>query len=409
MNTVILVVVLGLLLNAFFSGAEISLFFADRAVLRGKAANGSRGAGQVERFLDRPQWLLATALVGSAISIAAAAVSLSVYCMDSYGQWGALIALAVIAPLFIVFGQILPRSFFYPRANTYAPRMILLLKLFYYLFLPVLVLLMGALRLFLRVAGKTGKEGSFWYTRDELKLLLTQADNHSLMDEESRQMIDRIFEFSETVVEDAMIPLVEVEGVSEDSTIGEVLRRSSRKLYSRYPVWQDRIDNMVGMVEIFDFLEAGDLERPVKEFMKEVEYIPFNKPIDELLFAMQQKNFNFAVVVDEYGGCIGVITREDIVEEIVGEIEDEHDSHLILYRRIDQDRVSISARMEIDDVNEILGWSLPEGDYETLGGFLLSLFKRVPRPGERIRYRDMVFVIKDATPRAIQEVVVEGA
>ncbi len=409
MAALLFFVALCLVLNAFFTGAEMSLFFADRAMLRGKAANGSRTAGLVESFLEKPQWLLATTLLGSAISLAAAVVPATIYCINEYGQAGALIAFLALVVLFIVFGQTLPRTFFYPRANSYAPRLIVLLKFFYYLFLPLLVLFVGALRMLLLLAGKRGMEGAFWYTRDELKLLLTQSDNHSLMDEESRQMIDRIFEFSETVVEDAMIPLVEVEGVPLDATIGEVLRKSSRKIYSRYPVWQDRIDNMIGMVEIFDFLEADDLDRHVKEFMKQVDYIPYNKPIDELLFAMQQKNFNFAVVVDEYGGCIGVITREDILEEIVGEIEDEHDSHLILYRRIDQHRVSVNARMEIDDLNDILGWSIPEGEYETLGGFLLSLFKRVPKPEERIRYRDMVFIIKEASPRAIQEVVVEGA
>jgi len=408
MGALVVVVTLCLLLNVFFTGAEVSLFFADQAMLRGKAQNGSRTAGQVERFLQRPHWLLATSLTGSAICLAVAMVLTTFYCMDVYGQGGALVAFAIIAALFVVFGQILPRTFFYPKANSYAPRFVLVLKLFYYMLLPLLVLFVAFFRLLLLVTGRRGTEGSFWYTRDELKMLLTQSENNVLMDEESRQMIDRIFDFSETVVEDAMIPLVEVEGVPEDSTIGEIIKKSSRKIYSRYPVWQDRIDNMVGMVEILDFLEAKDLDRPVKEFMKEVDYVPYNKPIDELLFAMQQKNFNFAVVVDEYGGCIGVITREDILEEIVGEIEDEHDSHLILYRRIDQQRVSVSARMEIDDINDILCWSIPEGEYETLGGFLLSLFKRVPKPGERIRYRDMVFIIKEATPRAIQEVVVEG-
>jgi len=252
-----------------------------------------------------------------------------------------------------------------------------------------------------------GRAGAFRYTRDELKLLLTNHSSGSDMDKQGRQMIDRIFDFSETLVEEAMIPLVEVEAVSEKATVDEALHKILHNMYSRYPVYSERIDNVIGMIRTADLLESEDPDASIRPQVHEVSYVPYNKPVDELLLNMQSESFDFAVVVDEYGGCTGIITREDIIEEIVGDIADEHDEPVILYRRLDQKRLMVNARMEIDDINEALGWKLPEGDYETLGGFLLSLFRRVPRAGERIRYRDLIFTIREASPRAIQEVEVE--
>ena len=220
-------------------------------------------------------------------------------------------------------------------------------------------------------------------------------------------MIDRIFEFSETLVEEAMIPLVEVEALSEKATVEEALHRIVRNMYSRYPVYRDRIDNVVGMIETVSLLEAKEFGEAIAPLVSEVRYVPFNKPVDELLLEMQGEAFNFAVVVDEYGGCIGIVTREDIIEEIVGEIEDEHDEPVVLYKRLDQKRILVNSRMEIDDINQVLAWNLPEGDYETLGGFLLTLFRRVPQTGERIRFQDLIFTIREANPRAVQEVIVE--
>jgi CBS domain containing-hemolysin-like protein len=406
-TALILIIFLSIIFAAFFSGAEMAILSMDPAVLKRLSKDESRASIMVERFFERPHWYLGATLLGSALSLVAAAAPAALYFISLYGRSGPLAAFLLIAPLYIFFGAILPKVFFHSRANQTALPMLYALRLFIYLFFPLLVFIVGLSRL-MQKAFSPGREGNaFWYTRDDLKLLLADHSSRTAMDSESRQMIDRIFEFSETLVEEAMIPLVEVEALSEKATVGEALRKISHHMYSRHPVYTDRIDNVIGMVKTVDLLDAADLSSPVTPWITEVRYAPYNKPVDELLFEMQGNNFDFAVVVDEYGGCIGVITREDIVEEIVGEIEDEHDEPVILYRRLDQRRVIANARMEIDDINDNLGWDLPEGDYETLGGFLLSLFRRVPRKGERIRKKDLIFTIREASPRAVQEVMVE--
>ena len=154
-------------------------------------------------------------------------------------------------------------------------------------------------------------------------------------------------------------------------------------------------------------MRAGSPDEPVATRVRPPHYVPFNKPLDELLFAMQRENFSLAVVVDEYGGCVGIITREDIIEEIVGEIEDEHDEPGPRWRKLDENSFEAAATLAIDELNAALDLDLPEGDYDTLAGFLLFLFRRVPRQGERIRYRDLVFTVTEATPRAVRQVRIE--
>jgi len=403
---VIMLTAAGLLASAFFSGAEMAILSADRAALLSRAKQSNNPA-LAERFLDRPQWFLATTLVGAVLGMALAVVPLTYKFIGMAGAYGALYAFLVLTPVLLLFGRIIPKIYFMPRASRSAPRFLFALRIFSWLLFPVLVLVLGAIGILEAVLGKERGNGGFWYTRDEIKLLLSSALSPSDVDEESRHMIERIFEFSETLAEEVMVPLVEVEAIDESSTVEEALFRVSKNMYSRYPVFSERIDNITGTMETFDLLDAENMNAPVSELSTEVRYVPYNKPIDELLYSMQRDCYDFAVVVDEYGGCVGVITREDIVEEVVGEIEDEHDHPVVLYRRLDKKSVIVNARMEIDDINEHLGWDLPEGDYETLGGFLLSLFRRVPGPGERIRYNDMVFSVKDSNTRSIQELVVE--
>ncbi len=408
MSATATLVVFGLCLVfcALFSGAEIALVSADRAALIKHARNHGARARLAERFLERPHWFLAAALSGTTLSISLGVVSVTLYSMSLYGTAGALLAFVIAAPLLIVFGRIMPRMYFLAGANRNAPAMLLGLGVFSWITAPLQVLVVALMKLVEAVSGR-GRETGFWYTREELKHLLTEASQRESLDDQGRLIIDRIFEFSKSLVEEVMIPLVEVEAIEDTAAVVEVMRKISQTMYSRYPVYHERIDNVVGALDSISLLEADDLMEPVREWVVPVRYVPYNRPVDELLFEMQRHNFDFAVVVDEYGGCAGIITREDILEEIVGEIEDEHDQPAILYRRLGGNRLVINARMEIEDANQFLGWDLPKGDYETVGGFLLSLFRRVPAKGERILYRDLVFTVSEATPRTVQEVEVE--
>jgi CBS domain containing-hemolysin-like protein len=243
-------------------------------------------------------------------------------------------------------------------------------------------------------------------TREELQLLLQAETGPTDMKPHEKTMIRRIFRFADTRVKEVMIPLVNISALEDTTTVAEAIASVRQENYSRYPVFHERIDNITGVVHSFDLLLAPDRGQAIQPFIRPISFFPETKPIDELLLDLQRKQEALAVVVDEYGGAVGIVTVEDILEEVVGEIEDEYDTAQPLFRRTGPKAFLINARMEIDHINETLRLGLPKGDYETLGGFVLNRLGRVPLTGESFRYRKMLFEVKKANDRAVNEVLI---
>ena len=240
-------------------------------------------------------------------------------------------------------------------------------------------------------------------TREELKLILKMSKKGGDLTTGEVNMINRLFDFSHTTVKEAMIPLIEVSAVEDTDTVKEAIEIISKKGYSRLPVYQERIDNIIGIVNSFDLLNTS-YDQPIKSLIRTKLFVPESKPIDELMVDMQKKRNHLAIVVDEYGGTTGIITIEDILEEIVGDIKDEYDIDERLYHKTGWNKYIINARMEIDQIRERLHLSLPDGDFETLGGFLLEKFGHIPKAGEILKYQDITFTIVSADERSIGEV-----
>jgi CBS domain containing-hemolysin-like protein len=207
-----------------------------------------------------------------------------------------------------------------------------------------------------------------------------------------------------------MVPLVDVCAVPADASVGDVVARVRERGFSRLPVFHEQSSNVTGIVTALDLLGVLELECPVGPFAREPLFVPASKPLPELLGTLQAEGRDLAVVVDEYGGAVGLLTVEDAVEEIVGEIEDEYDAPRELYRRVAPGIFLVSARAPVVEVNERFGWNLPQGDYETLAGLLLERLGRVPKPGDTVRAGRVRLEVVRATPRAVQEVrvVVSG-
>jgi len=274
-----------------------------------------------------------------------------------------------------------------------------------YLLFPVVWIMSKATELVLRILGQEGEARPF-VTREELQLLLQTETGPTDMKPHEKTMIRRIFRFADTRVKEVMIPLVDVVALESTSTVGEAIASVRQENYSRYPVFEERIDNITGVVHSFDLLLASERGQTIQPYIRPISFFPETKPIDELLLELQRKQEALAVVVDEYGGAVGIVTVEDILEEVVGEIDDEYDTAPPLFRRVGPKAFLVNARMEIDHINEILKLGVPKGDYETLGGFVLNRLGRVPLAGESFRYRKMLFEVKKANERAVQEVLI---
>jgi putative hemolysin len=220
-------------------------------------------------------------------------------------------------------------------------------------------------------------------------------------------LVARIVRFASKTARDALVPLVDVCAVPDTASVGDALALVRERGFSRLPVFHERVFNVLGLVSSLDLLGVPDPRRPVRDVMREALFVPESKPLPELLTTLQAEGRNLAVVVDEYGGAVGLVTVEDLVEEIVGEIEDEYDVPRDLYRRIAPGVYLLSARAPVTEVNERFGWNLPQGEYETIGGLVLERLGRVPKPGDGLPVGRVRIEVARASARAVLEVRVE--
>ncbi len=388
-------------IEGFFSGSEMALVSADRARLEARRAEGSRGAALVLELMEEEERVFGACLIGTNIALFCG-TSVAGVLLASGGhteEWK--VALAYF-PLALLFGEALPKTFFRHWADLVAPVVAYPIRLVQVALTPVLVGLSawgGFLKRTLRTPDDEG------IRREDIVQLLNDRQGHKI-DAEDRAFIRRLLAMSDTHVEEAMTPLVDVVAIGESATIAEAIEVVLREGHSRVPVFRDRVDNLQGRVNHKDLLFAKDDQAPVSSVMKPVRFVPETKTVDALLREMRESGDPFAVVVDEYGGSVGIVTMEDLLELVVGDIQDEGDlpQHTPMIRKINDREWKVPARTEIEDLETAVGQSVPPGDYETVAGLLLAATGRIPATGETVRVGRLVFYVEAASERAVHMV-----
>jgi putative hemolysin len=396
-----------LLLEGFFSGSEIAIVSADRIRVRQRAASGDRAAALLEAFYESPQRILATTLVGTNFAVVTATVVLTLAILArGRPEW---LPVAILSPTLLIFGEVIPKTLFQQNADRLAPPLIRLLWALSTVLAPVWWLVghvTGAIQRLLGVA-----EQRALVTREELKLLLkgtASGPQKSEITDGERSMIRNIFEFGETTVGDLMVPLSEVFALPDGASLEVAAREALDKRHSRVPIFLERVDRVVGILHLFDLLRAGAREGTVRDLMRPPIFAPESQLAVDLLRRMQREHQGMAVVVDEYGGTVGVVTIEDVLEEIVGAIEDEYDRAEPLPITTEAPGVwRVAARTPLEVVNGTVGLQLKEGeDYESVGGFVLDQLRRIPRVGEQLRVGAVTIEVTRASERAVEEVLI---
>ncbi len=418
-----ILLVLGLIvLNGYFAASEIALISARRAALQARAEQGSAGARAAVELTDDPSRLLATIQIGITLvgflASATAAVSLASPIADwlrSFeNAWIAsvaqgisvLLVTLVISYLTLVFGELAPKRLGLQRAESVALKVARPVLLLARIMAPVVWVLSRSTNLAARLLGVKGSGARPGITEEEIKLLVTEQG--TLLDEEKR-MIHEIFELGDTVAREVMVPRVDVMFVEDTATIGDALEIIRSRGFSRLPVVHEDADRIVGLVLLKDIVATaseGRLEVPVTEFLRTPVFVPETKPILPLLSEMQKTRNHMVIVVDEYGGTAGIVTIEDIVEEIIGEIIDEFDPDMAYVTELAPGRWVLDGRLPVEDAVE-LGLPVEESDeYETLAGWMLVQLGHIPVPGERVDLAGVSFRVQAVRRRRIARVLV---
>ncbi|UCE27176.1 MAG: HlyC/CorC family transporter [Candidatus Coatesbacteria bacterium] len=385
---------------AFFEAVETAVLASNRLRMRTLANRGDKGAALVDSFLEKPERFLGTiplggnfcVIAGTALATALAARSLPPF-------WAAAVSTAGMTCVIVLFAQILPKSVSLQNPDYFARATAKGLNVAIYVLTPFTFTFTAAADLTLRVFGIRRKGRSPYVSREELRSILTEGVEDAPTVLLEKQMIRRIFRFGETKVAQAMVPLVDVVSIDETASIGDAVELISRHGYSRLPVYRERVDDVRGAVYARDLIGVA-LASPVVNYLRTVEFYPETKSIETALVELQASELRMAMVVDEYGGVVGLITLEDIAEEVAGEIEDEYDR---VERRVVRrgDELYMGGDVEIDYLNEYLPDPLPKEDYETVAGFIIKRLERIPETGEEVEEPPYRFTILAATDRSV--------
>jgi CBS domain containing-hemolysin-like protein len=400
LEIVIAIVAVSLLVQGFFAGAEIALISCDKIKLKTLADGGSQSAKLVMNAFSEIERFVSTTLVGINLALITSTVVMTLYIEKEYGRGSEFYAVLILAPLIVIFGQIVPKAVFQRKRDTAILWAIYPLLVTSWILSPVLIVVNIFTKKILTLIGNTK---SVFVTREELIGVIEGDTTVPKVDYKDR-IIKRIFRFSETTVAEIMIPLINVTSLSEEATVRDAIRTINETGHTRIPIYSSRTDNITGMLHSF-YLLGENPDEKVKSFARTPYYVPEAKYVDELLDEMKEGIAGLAVVIDEYGSAAGIIALEDILEEVVGEIEDEYDKGARLWRKTGENEYLVNPKIEIDVINDELALGIPESDdYETLGGFLLTQSGAIPTPGEKIKHNGWQYTITRATTRSIDEV-----
>jgi putative hemolysin len=388
--------------TAFFSASEMALISASRIRVRQRAQAGAAAAVRALRLLRRREHLLILFLIGQAgLNVLVAAITTGLVDRVVPRGWqAALIATVGVTYVVVVAAEIVPKVIGQREGERFLMRHSRLLEFVHYLVLPLTHLLHLYILLLARLEGRH-RETPF-VTREELKVLVSESEVNDERGHREKRMLESILDFRETVAREVMIPMNQVIALEKGTTC-EIWRAMVRRHgYTRIPVFEKRIDRVVGIVNIFDLLNDPVPRDTIDPYLREAYIVPDTKRIDHLMLELQKTRNPMAVVVDEFGACAGLVTVEDIVEEIVGEMADEHERSVRKIRRLASGSYIVEGLTDIDDLNQELQLSLPKGRFDTVGGLVLNRAGRVPREGERFTIHNITFEVLDADAYGIR-------
>jgi len=396
-----------MVLSAFFSSSEIAMFSLERHRVDSLAEGKDPNAVALKKLRENPHRLLVTILVGNnVVNIAMTSIATALFAFYVADSVAVLLTTVVISFLVLILGESAPKSYAVENTESWALRISRPLLASQYLMYPAVVFFDYITRLVNKVTGGRSDIEASYVTRDEIEDLLRTGEEEGVIEEDEREMIQSVFRFTNTIAKEVMVPRLDMVSVSADSSLEEVLDACVENDVTRVPVYRNNLDNIVGIVDIRDIVPALDTDTTPEDIVEPTLHVPETKEIDDLLQELQEERIHLAIVIDEFGSTKGLVTVEDIVEEIVGEIFETEEEEPI--ERTDENTIIVKGEVNVDEVNEELGIELPEeGEFETVAGFIYNRMGRLVEEGETVRYENVAMTVEETENTRILRVRVE--
>ena len=419
----IAVLVVLILLNAYFAASEIAFISLNDAKIEKQAKEGNKKAKQIYKMLKNPSKFLATIQIG----ITLAGFLSSAFASDAFADklapmlnnllpmlgtdtWRtiSIILITILLSFFtLVFGELVPKRLAMKYYEKVSFGTIGVIRGISFITAPFVKLLTFSTNVISKIFGVKENEEEI-VTEEEIKMMIDEGEEKGTIDQEEKELLNNVFEFNDTTASEIMTPRIDIFALKISQDLYEVLDELDDYKYSRIPVYEDTIDNIKGIILIKDILkDLRDKKKiNIKKLIKEVHFVQESVPIDKLFRQLQRNKMQMAIVIDEYGGTAGLVTMEDILEELVGNIFDEHDEEELEYELIDENTYMVNGNISIGDLEKIIGIEISDGDYETLSGYLLGKLEELPPEGEETIIEDgkLTYKIEEYEDKRIKRV-----
>lgn len=395
-----------LLCSSFFSAAETALMSLSKIRVRHMVEENIKGSNLISRLLEHPGKLLSTILVGNnAVNIAASSLATSL-ALDLFGKKGISIATALMTILVLIFGEITPKSLAAQHSEKVSLKVVKPLSLLVRILNPIVIVFTYLTNFIIKILGGSVNTAQPIITQEELKTIVNVSQEEGVLEVAEKQIINNVFEFGDLQVKDVMIQRTDIIAIEQQANLTEVINIIKNEQFSRYPVYIDRIDDIVGIVNVKDFIFLSNDEEKfqIEKYIRKPFYTFEFKKIIEVFNDMKKNRVHMAIVLDEYGGTAGIITIEDLIEEIVGEIQDEYDDYENEIQVIKEDEFLVNGSTKIALINEMIGINLESEDYDSIGGFIIGELGRLPIQNERLEYSNIKFIVENMEKNRIRNV-----
>ncbi len=393
--TMLIILLILIILSAFFSSAETALTTVSKITIRSMIEDGNKKAVIVDKIINNQGKMLSAILIGNNLVNIIASALATILAQNLFGQYAVSFATGLLTIVVLIFGEITPKSLATLNALKLSLAYAKVIYSLMFLLTPAIFIINKLAYFFMRMLGIDPTKKMASITETELRTIVDVSHEEGIIEKEERQMINNVFDFGDAIASDVMVPKIDMTMADINSTYEELIKIFRSEKYTRIPIYQDSTDNVIGIINMKDLLLYNPEEIfDVRKYLRSAFYTYESKKLSELMIEMKKTSVNIVIVLDEYGVTAGLITLEDLLEEIVGEIHDEYDlDEDEPIKKISENIYILEGQMKIDDLNDYLGVNLSSDDYDSIGGLIIEKLDRLPTVGDKITIDSLSFKV----------------